>query len=329
MRFKATLLHRRSTLLMECIQGFVKLSKACPPKQKTRFCIKLDKTFLLLILTVYNTTDDEVLDVSCKFDYKDIFYSGYIIESKHDNIIGISMNPESLILPLKSASLAKETSLRLSKRDHQNVLSFTMTVETKKSSTFQLVHDCSIDVMKAQYVDDLIPFAESLNCEIGIPNIHFSIPPAKLFHRLLERMKLVGSKFVNIQIIYNKDADESEKINEIGKPLNNELCHFICSSHTSLASASIKTFFNNCRVFKTSDESQNNLQNNQANKSFNLSATFDIHHIIAILQLALCISDAHCVATITPEKYMSLFIFFPSINSQISVIISSANAGND
>lgn len=333
MKFKATLLYRKSNILLECIQGFVKMMKGLPNKQNNKFYIKFEKSSLLLLLTSYCSWDEQVADVSCRIKYEDIFFSDPILESKNENVIGITLNPETLVLPLKSSILAKETTLRLSKRESQNVLSFSMIIETKKLSTFQLIHDCKIEVLKPKIVNDLIPLGDDKTRFFSeISNIHFSIPPPKSFLRLLEKMKLVDSKFTEIQIIQNQQDGESIN-NKIQK---SSTCQFICTSDKSLNSTVfIKTFFNNCLVFRTDEDEVNpktsiSPEQKSDNESlFNISATFDINHLISVLQLATSISDSYCVATITRHKYLSLLVFFPNIQSQISIFLASVNTGNN
>ncbi|KAJ1609508.1 Hus1-like mitotic and DNA damage checkpoint protein [Cryptosporidium canis] len=334
MKFKAVLLQRKSSILLECIQGFVKMMKSLPNRQNNRFYIKFEKTSLVLFLTSHCSWDEQIADVSCRLKYEDIFFSDPILESKNDNIIGISLNPETLILPLRSSILARETTLRLSKRDSQNVLSFSMVIETKKMSTFQLTHDCKIDVLKSKITNNLIPiYEDQRKFANDIPSTHFSIPPAKSLLRLLEKMKLVDSKYAEIEIV--QDFDKELQINHEAIP-DSQTCHFICTSDPSLNSTvSIKSFFNNCIVFHTEnrDDSRVIISQDQSNKitekqQFRISATFDINHLMSVLQLSTTISDSYCVATITQNKFLSMLIFFPNIESQMSIFLASVNTSN-
>ncbi|CUV06562.1 unnamed protein product [Cryptosporidium hominis] len=331
MRFKATLLQRKSSILLECIQGFVKMMKGLPNKQNSRFYIKFEKNSLILLLTSYCNWDEQIADVSCRLKYEDVFFSEPVLESKNENIIGISLNPEALILPLRSSILAKETTLRLSKRDSQNVLSFSMIIETKKMSTFQLTHDCKVDILKSKITNELIPLGED-GKRFGseIPNTHFSLPPPKSLLRLFEKMKLVDSKYVEIEIVqdYNNKAQ-----NNHDEGSKSQTCHFICTSDKSLNSTvSIKTFFNNCIVFHTENNDESRMiisqeQNRPTDEKelFRVFATFDINHLMSVIQFSTTISDSYCVATITQNKFLSMLIFFPNIESQISIFLASVN----
>lgn len=331
MKFKAVLLQRKSSILLECIQGFVKMMKGLPNKQNNRFYIKFEKNSLILLLTSCCSWDEQIADVSCRLKYEDIFFSDPVLESKNGNIIGISLNPETLILPLRSSVLARETTLRLSKRDSQNVLSFSMIIETKKMSTFQLTHDCKVDVLKSKITNDLIPLCEDTRKFANkIPSTHFSIPPPKSLLRLLEKMKLVDSKYAEIEIV--QDCDNEQQPNNGGKP-STPTCHFICTSDKSLNSTvSIKTFFNNCIVFHTENNDDSGMkipqdQNHQVDEKqqFRVSAAFDINHLMSVLQLSTSISDSYSVATITQNKFLSMLIFFPNVESQISIFLASVN----
>ncbi|OII73031.1 uncharacterized protein cubi_02262 [Cryptosporidium ubiquitum] len=308
--------------------------KGLPNKQNNRFYIKFEKNSLILLLTSYCNWDEQIADVSCRLKYEDIFFSEPVIESKNENIIGISLNPETLILPLRSSILARETTLRLSKRDSQNVLSFSMIIETKKMSTFQLTHDCKVDVLKSKITNNLIPLGEDKKRFANeIPNTHFSLPPPKSLLRLLEKMKLVDSKYAEIEII--QDCNNKTQTNH-GEGPKSPTCHFICTSDKSLNSTvSIKTSFNNCIVFHTenNDDSRMIISQDQNNpidqkRPFRVSAAFDINHLMSVLQLSTNISDSYCVATITQNKFLSMLIFFPSIESQISVFLASINTAN-
>lgn len=331
MKFKATLLQRKSSILLECIQGFVKMMKGLPNKQNNRFYIKFEKNSLILLLTSCCSWDEQIADVSCRLKYEDIFFSDPVLESKNGNVIGISLNPETLILPLRSSVLARETTLRLSKRESQNVLSFSMIIETKKMCTFQLTHDCKVDVLKSKITNDLIPLCEDRKKFANeIPSTHFSIPPPKSLLRLLEKMKLVDSKYAEIEIV--QDCDNESQTKNYERP-NTQTCHFICTSDKSLNSTvSIKTFFNNCIVFHTENNDNSRTvisqdQNHQINEKhrFRVSAAFDINHLMSVLQLSTSISDSYCVATITQNKFLSMLVFFPNVESQISIFLASVN----
>ncbi|KAF7457776.1 cell cycle checkpoint [Cryptosporidium felis] len=334
MKFKAIILKRKSNVLLECVQGFVKMIKALPNKQDNKFYIKFEKSSLLLLLTSHYNWDEQVADVSCRIKYEDVFFANPIIESKNENIIGITLNPESLVLPLKSSIFARETTLRLSKRDSQSVLSFSMIVETKKMSTFQLIHDCKIEVLKPKLIKELNPLGEDQRFSDEILNTHFSMPPSKTLLRLLEKMKLVDSKYAEIEIVQDENNYPKNNINETSRP---HKCNFICMTDRTLnQTVSIKTFFNNCIVFKTEFDDKNDAKmtisqerNHIKDKlPFKVCATFDINHLISALHLSIAISDSYCVATITQNKYLSMLVFFPNVQSQISIFLASVNNRN-
>ncbi|KAH8739443.1 Hus1-like [Cryptosporidium ryanae] len=328
MKFKATISRKKSALLLECIQGFVKMIKGLSNKQISNFYIKFEKDSLLFFLVSHLNFEEQILDVSCRIKYEDIFIGDPIVESKNDGIIGISLNPDSLILPLKSSILAKETTLRLSKRDSKSVLSFSMAIETKKLSTFQLIHDCKIEVLKSKIVNELIPLGDGGSKFEEIPNIYFSTPSPKSFLRLLEKMKLVDSKSIKIEILQN----DREKLSDSNEKSTSPTCCFICTSDNSLDSTvSIKTFFNNCIIFKTEDigSTNSNIATSKLDdvdlKSINMSANYDINHFISIFQLVTSIPDSYSVSTITRSKYLSLLVFFPNTKSQISIFLAPIN----
>ncbi|KAK6588065.1 Hus1-like mitotic and DNA damage checkpoint [Cryptosporidium xiaoi] len=333
MKFKATISRKKSALLLECVQGFVKMLKGLSNKQTNRFYMKFEKDSLLFLLISHLNFEEQILDVSCRIKYEDIFIGDPIIESKNNDIIGISLNPDSLILPLKSSILAKETTMRLSKRESHNVLSFSMAIETKKLSTFQLIHDCKIEVLKSKIVNGLVPIGDDKSrFDDEMPNIYFSTPSPRSFLRLLEKMKLVDSKYIKVEILQN---EQGEALSNASGRTSSPTCCFICTSDNSLDSTvSIKTFFNNCIVFKTENGSKTNSNiaaselNENELKSINLLANYDINHFISILQLVTSIPDSYSVVTITQHKYLSLLVFFPNIKSQISIFLAPINTEN-
>lgn len=181
MRFRTTLVDVNT--LTKVVQTIHKVTARC--------IVRLDPEDMKLICTA----DPDGVHIWCQLSLES-FFKDYRVESNFNNQINFEVSTDTLLQALRSAVNAVDVLLRLTKRDKEPLLSFSIANATHTGARMEIVQEVGIKVMRpaeaARVSEPMCP----------APDVHIYLPKLYKLRAVAERMKAVSS---SICISANKD----------------------------------------------------------------------------------------------------------------------------
>ncbi|CEM06661.1 unnamed protein product [Vitrella brassicaformis CCMP3155] len=125
------------------------------------------------------------------------FFYDVLVESKNNNVIGLSCSLDDLWTAVKDMVTAELTVCKLAKRHGFPVLSFELQMP---NSDYSVVQECPVQVQRADELHGLDQL------DLGNPEWQFKLPPVVKLKQLVEKMKHMGCDDIAIKLSHSPIA---------------------------------------------------------------------------------------------------------------------------
>ncbi|XP_053990361.1 uncharacterized protein LOC128882675 isoform X2 [Hylaeus volcanicus] len=317
MRFRATFVQENFSIFANVINALSRITKTIHATKEIHDSsrnleIKLCPSYILI--RYCNPLCFERVHAYAYFDTKELF-SECLIESRHDNIIGISIDAQGFILSVKPGCKAYQTAVKLAKDEHSRYLSFQFFLLDNKAKCYKIYKNCLIELLPSRYAETLVPPPNSLTgCCIELRSL-------QSIRSVVEQMRHLGADHLTFKLLPCDDDDKNNHLNDVlnVSTSNQKIYDLQMSTDTDLSTQWVTN--HRCVLHTFQESQQEDLFESTPNKHAShidadifSSQTYLIKNLHQLLQLGSALSYEFVLLKFISDQ--CLIVTFPLLRIQ-------------
>lgn len=135
---------------------------------------------------------------------KETIFEDYVVQSNADNVINLEVPIDNFYKALRSAANASDSTVRLSKKNNQPLLSLSTTWSGRAFGSNIVTHNIPVRVLSQSYVSVIKePTAPEPDCHIFLPQLNFLRHVVDKYKSLSDRIIMSANMSGELQLSVN------------------------------------------------------------------------------------------------------------------------------